>query len=228
MGSGESGTWLNGSANKWQNYKYQNIWSLNCVRVVWQYISVGLGVCHFWNFCHLSHDLMVFLNKQVWFCWFFILLMFSYVDFFILFFFFSRLTWALAGGPGHFLPCYLLQLLWENIKVFQSSREAMKPTLFSPPGSKCSEQPPFKNIRGAFNRNIYFKNCYVFVLAGFFRCMKGQWQLCCHGQQKQPPKDYLRVVAPWTEPWEKSSWGAPCDHAWNTFFISHWDRNFFF
>lgn len=35
-------------------------------------------------------------------------------------------------------PDYRLQLLWEDIKVFQSYTGATKSCLLSPPGSKCS------------------------------------------------------------------------------------------
>lgn len=61
----------------------------------------------------------------------------SYIDFFILLFF-LHLSGIWVGGPGHYLPCYRLQLLWENIKVFWGYTGAIKPTLLSPPASKCS------------------------------------------------------------------------------------------
>lgn len=41
----------------------------------------------------------------------------------------------------------------------------------------------------------------------------------------QHPKEDVSAVPPWTEPRGRCSWETHWEHAWNPFFISHWDNN---
>lgn len=171
---GKNGLWgrcKSDSVGVRTNDKMKNICNLNCVRIIWQHISGDMLVMKNWDVFDVF-DISVTSAMTWWFLW---TSMSGSADFFtyslnvfqnrlLYLAFFLHLSGIWVGGPGHYLPCYRLQLLWENIKVLQSYTGARKPTLFSPPEMFLTT--PLKNIRGVVKRCSYFMNCYISVPVG--------------------------------------------------------------
>lgn len=73
---------------------------------------------------------------------------------------------------------------------------------------------PLENVRGVVKGTNYFMNCYIFVLVWFPRRLRDPSNCVVMDSKKkfftnqyftkQPPKEAVRAVAPWTRTWERS------------------------